>query len=180
MLTKFLIPSLISYFKAQQPLEQLPSVTFCWVLCVIPLAAAILMLCCRTKKSGWHLEEFWHTRLLPVKLVASLFQSGCEQNRQWTELFFVDPVVTHPGCLWRLLRWRWREHRKGQRLPDQQRPQLEEEQVPPDVHGRGTIPHRRWIIILRDVSDDFLMVSSYKVQITTAAWNDHRIPTELW
>lgn len=172
MLTNFLIPSLISYFKAQQPLEQLPSVTFCWVLCVIPLAPAILMLCCHPKKSRWHLEEFGHARLSYFRVVVHIIVSKLT--------FFVDSVVTHPGCLWRLLRWRWREHRKGQRLPDQQRPQLEEEQVPPDVHSRGTIPHRRWIIILRDVSDDFLMVSSYKVQTTTAAWNDHRIPTELW
>lgn len=87
MLTNFLIASLISCFKAQQPLEQLPSVTFCWVLCVIPLAPAVLMLCCRPKKSRWHLEEFGHAKLLPVKLVASLFRSGNERNRQWTDLF---------------------------------------------------------------------------------------------
>lgn len=47
------------------------------------------------------------------------------------------------GRLRRVLRRRWREHREGQQLSDQQQPQLEEKQVPSDVHGWGAEPDGR-------------------------------------
>lgn len=51
---------------------------------------------------------------------------------------YLENLVCAAGSVRRVLRGRRRQHREGEQLPHQQRPQLEEEQIPPDLRSRGS------------------------------------------
>lgn len=55
-----------------------------------------------------------------------------------------EKLVCAAGSVRRVLRGGRRQHRESKQLPHQQRPELEEEQISPDLCGRGPGAHTRY------------------------------------